>query len=125
MIGALAALMLSEVVAAKPLPRGTVLTPEVVVASADADLAAYVGRQLVRPAFEGRVIALSDLADPDLVDRQSPVTVEFRRGALALSAPGRALSAGSLGEVVTVLIDRRRRPVRARVTGAGMVEVSR
>ena len=125
MIGALAALMLSEVVAAKPLPRGTVLTPEVVVASADADLSAYVGRQLVRPAFEGRVIALSDLADPDLVDRQSPVTVEFRRGALALSAPGRALSAGSLGEVVTVLIDGRRKPVRARVTGAGMVEVSR
>ena len=125
MIGALAALMLSEVVAAKPLPRGTVLTPEVVVASADADLSAYVGRQLVRPAFEGRVIALSDLADPDLVDRQSPVTVEFRRGALALSAPGRALSAGSLDEVVTVLIDGRRKPVRARVTGAGTVEVSR
>ena len=125
MIGLLAAAMLSEVVASKPLPRGTIITADAVTASADADLSAYVGKQLVRPAFAGRVIALSDLAAPDLVDRQSPVTVEFRRGALALSAPGRALSAGSLGEVVTVLIDGRRKPVRARVTGAGMVEVSR
>ena len=125
MIGLLAAAMLSEIVAAKPLPRGTIITADAVTASADADLSAYVGKQLVRPAFAGRAIAPSDLADPDLVDRQSPVTVGFRRGALALTTPGRALSAGSLGEVVTVLIDGRRRPVRARVVGQGLVEVAR
>ena len=125
MIGLLAALMLSEVVANKPLPRGTILTLDAITASADADLAAYLGKQLVRPAFEGRMISLSDLADPDLVDRQSPVTVEFRRGPLALATPGRALSAGALEEVVTVLIDGRRRPVRARVVGQGLVEVAR
>ena len=125
MLAALIVLAASEVVAAKPLPRGAVLTPEVVVASADADLSAYLGKQLTRPAFEGRVIARSDLAEPDLVARQSPVTVAFRRGALSVTTPGRSLGAGALGEVVTVLIDGRRTPMRARVTGAGMVEVGR
>ena len=123
MIAAAMALAMAEVVALRPLPRGTVLTEDIVAASAGADLSAYLGRQLTRPAFEGRPIRPSDLADPDLVARQSPVTVAFRRGALMLSVPGRALSAGAAGEVVTVLIEGRRAPLRAVVTGAGTVEV--
>ena len=123
MIAALAALAMSEVIALKPLPRGTILTEDAVAAGAGTDLAPFLGKQLTRPAFEGRAIRLSDLAAPDLVARQSPVTVVFRRGALRLSVPGRSLGAGAGGEVVTVLIEGRRAPVRARVTGPGIVEV--
>lgn len=125
MLAALAALAMSEVVAAKPLPRGAILTEDAVAASPGADLLAYLGKQLKRPTFEGRTISLSDLAMPDLVARQSPVTVAFRRGSLVVTSPGRSLSAGAAGDVVTVLIDGRRSPIRGRVTGEGLVEVGR
>ena len=125
MIAALAALALSEVVALQPLPRGAILTGDVVAAGPGADLSAYLGKQLRRPVFEGRAIRPSDVAPPDLVDRQAPVTVTFRRGALTVSLPGRSLGRGGLGDVVTVLIEGRRQPLRAQITGEGTVEVGR
>ena len=125
MLAAMAALALSEVVALRPLPRGTILTADAVAASPGADLSAYLGRQLKRPVFEGRVVVPSDLTAPDLVTRQAPVTVVFRRGALSVTTPGRSLGAGAAGEMVKVLIEGRRAPLRGVVAGDGLVEVGR
>ncbi|WP_031551189.1 flagellar basal body P-ring formation chaperone FlgA [Parvularcula oceani] len=113
-----------HVLAARPLPRGTVITADI-VDSQGADLSGYLGKQLRRPVFAGKPILASDLAAPDAVARQSNVTVAFRKRGLTLSLPGRAMRAGAVGDVVTVLIDGRRRPVRAVVTGPGEVEIGR
>ena len=123
---ALIALLLSgDVLAAQPLPRGTVLTAAHVSSTPDTDISAYLGRQLVRPVFAGKPISPSDLAAPDLVRRQDGVTIRYARGTLTLGLPGRALSAGAAGETVSVLAEGRRRPIRAVVTGHGEVAVAR
>jgi flagella basal body P-ring formation protein FlgA len=118
-------LILAQVLAAEPLPRGTVLEPAMLTAEAGTDLAPYVGQQLTRPVFAGKPIGAADLGARDLVGRQSPVTVAFTRGALRLTVPGRSLRAGGAGDEVDVLIEGRRRPVRGRVIGHGLVEVAR
>ena len=117
-------LLVGEVVATEPLPRGTVLTPQMVEARGGADASDLIGRQLRRPVFAGRAITHADVAAPDLVARQAPVTVTFSKGGLTLSLPGRAMGAGGAGDGVTVLIDGRRRPLRGVVTGPGTVRVS-
>ena len=124
MIAALA-LAAMQVTAAEALPRGAVLDENVLAAPAGTDLSAYLGQQLKRPVFAGKAISPSDLAAPDLVARQSAVEVIYRKNGLALSLPGRALGAGARGEVVSVLIEGRRAPLRARVTGEAEVEVTR
>ena len=121
----LIALLAPAVLAAKPLPRGTVLTADLVVAEAGADVAPFLGKQLRRPAFAGRPIAAGDLAAPDAVARQSAVNVVFRRSGLTLSVPGRAMTSGAAGDTVTVLVEGKRRPMRATVTGPGEVEIVR
>ena len=123
---ALVALALtSEVLATRPLPRGTVLTAEMVEAASGTDLTRHLGKQLRRPVFAGKPIAVSDVEAPDLVARQQPISVVFRKRGLVLSVPGRAVGAGALGETITVLTEGRRRPLRAVVTAAGEVEVLR
>ena len=121
----LSAALLGEVIAVRPLPRGTVLTPDMIELRGDADGASALGQQLRRPVFAGRPITAADLEAPDLVDRQGAVLVTYARGPLTLSLPGRALGAGGAGETVPVLIEGRRRPLRAVVTGPGTVTVAR
>ena len=116
-------LLVGEVVATEPLPRGTVLTPEMVEARGGADASGLIGRQLRRPVFAGRAITKGDVAMPDLVTRQASVTVTFSKGGLTLTLPGRAMGSGGPGDTVTVLIDGRRRPLRGVVTGPGTVMV--
>ena len=110
-----------EVTALRPLPRGTVIEAGMVTG----DASSVLGQQLVRPVFKGKPIGPDDLRAADLVGRQDAVTIRFRRGGLTLDLPGRSLRAGGTGDAVTVLAEGRRRPMRAVVTGPGLVEVAR
>ena len=126
MIGLLSALLLGgEVVALAPLPRGAVLTSEMVAAAPGTDLSRHIGQKLTRPVFAGQAIGPRDLAPPDLVVRQAPVILRYRAGTLTVDLPARAVGSGAVGDVVTVLAEGRRRPLRGIVAGPGLVEITR
>lgn len=112
----------ADVLAAAPLPRGTVLEPHHLEGPA-AEVADFVGLQTARPVMAGRTVALHALEEPDLVRRQQSVTVAFRRNGLSLSLPGRALSDGAAGDMVRVRIKGRRETLSGIVTAMGRVEV--
>lgn len=114
----------AEVTAKKPLARGTILTSEMVEATDRSSLLGVIGKQLTRPIFSGRTITPEDVTAPNIVQRQETVTVEFVRGGLLLSLPGRAIRGGGMGQTISVLIEHRRSPVSAKIVGAGRVRLA-
>jgi flagella basal body P-ring formation protein FlgA len=63
----------------------------------------FAGKTLRRSPPAGAVPHSPDARSPVLVARNRPVRLEFERGALTITADGRALSNGSEGEMVRVL----------------------
>ena len=113
----------AEVLAARPLARGDVLTPADLTASSPDELAIYIGMAVRRPIFEGRALRAYDVARPTAVSRQDTVAVHFKRGPLSLEMQGRALGEGSVGERIDISLPGRRNPIGAVITGPGIVEV--
>ena len=93
-------------------------------AGGDAEPAQLVGKALVRQTRAGVPLRPSDVAEPDLVARNAPVTIVFRNGPLTLTVKGQALGGASRGQPVQVLNLMSRKVLTAVVTGAGTVEVS-
>lgn len=81
----------------------------------------YVGFETRRFLPKGTTLRLEDLRRPVLVLRNSLVEIQFEDGPLLMSAEGRALSSGAVGEVVKVMNTNSRVTVSAVVTGAGRV----
>lgn len=73
--------------------------------------------------YAGRPIRAQDLGPPIVVERNSFVTLEFRRGGLSLRTEGRALDEGGVGDRVRVMNLESRRTVFGVVTAPGVVEV--
>ncbi len=73
--------------------------------------------------YRGRPIRAEDLGAPIVVERNSFVALEFRRGALSLSTEGRALDEGGVGDRVRVMNLDSRRTVFGVVVAPGRVEV--
>jgi len=81
------------------------------------------GREAVRPLMAGAVVRAGDLVLPRLVRRGEPVTVAWRQGGLVITAAGRALSAGGLGEPVRVVTTATNRTLDGVVEGSGAVRI--
>ena len=113
----------AEVVAARPLARGDVLSEADLEATSPDELSVFVGMAVRRPVFEGRTLRPYDITAPTAVSRQDTVVVTFRRGTLTLEMSGRALGEGSIGDRIDISLPGRRQPVAAVVTGQGTVEV--
>ena len=106
-------------VAARPLPRGTVLAAEDMAPAAPngasrAAAAAPVGAAPVgwttrRLIAAGEPLRAPAVAPPDAIRSGQPVDVVFSDGAIALRLKGTALNAAALGARVAVRIDARRR----------------
>lgn len=86
-------------------------------------LAHYVGKELSRTVYRGSTIRDGDVKDPVLVRRNSRVSMIYRVGRLEISAAGRAIQEGSLGEMVTVINLDSRQKVDGVVTARGTVEM--
>jgi flagella basal body P-ring formation protein FlgA len=94
-------------------PAGTILSPAdfemapVAVSTADAggyaDINQLVGKQLVRQSHAGVMLKDSDVAEPTVVTRNTPVMVLFKSGAMTLTIKGQALGTASAGQSVDVL----------------------
>jgi flagella basal body P-ring formation protein FlgA len=80
-----------------------------------------VGMQTRRVLHAGESVRLDDVRHPILVTKGSTVTMIFEAPGITLTAAGRAMSEGGLGETVTVQNPVSFRQVSAIVTGPGQV----
>lgn len=95
----------AEVKAVQNLRAGTVLhASDLTVDGEDpAALTPFVGMELKRAVYAGKVISPSDLTAPTMVARNAIVLLEFARGPLVITTEGRALDAGAVGDQVRVM----------------------
>ncbi|MGR3806002.1 flagellar basal body P-ring formation chaperone FlgA [Marinibacterium profundimaris] len=73
--------------------------------------------------YAGRPVLGNDLGPPAVVERNDVVTLVFARGGLLISAEGRALSRGGVGDSVRVMNLSSRTTVTGLVQENGMIEV--
>jgi flagellar basal body P-ring formation protein FlgA len=83
-----------------------------------------VGMQARRQLRAGQPVRNVDLAKPDLVQRDQSVTLIYETPGLYLTIRGKALEAGTEGDVVNVLNLQSKRTVPGVVTGRGLVSVA-
>ncbi|GLH79653.1 flagellar basal body P-ring biosynthesis protein FlgA [Bradyrhizobium sp. SSBR45G] len=82
-----------------------------------------VGMQMRRPVRAGQALKTTDLAKPDLVQRDQTVTLIYQTAGIYLTTRGKALEAGTEGDIVSVLNLQSKRTITGRVTGRGQVTV--
>lgn len=82
------------------------------------------GMQARRFLHAGEPVREDDVKKPVLVTKGSTVTMTFEEPGIALTATGKAMSEGGMGETVTVLNPISYRQISAIVTGAGQVQAA-
>ena len=87
----------------------------------DADV--LVGMSLSQGAIPGRPIQMGSVAPPMVVVRNDTVTMLLQHGALSVTARGRAMEDGAVGDRIRVVNVDSSRVVDARVVGPGTVVV--
>lgn len=80
-----------------------------------------VGREATRALAAGSPVRLTDTLPVQLVRRGEPVSILVHSGALTITAPGRALSGGGMGDAVRVFSNATGRTLDAVVSGTGKV----
>ena len=80
-----------------------------------------VGMQARRTLRAGEMLRLEDVRHPVVVAKGSTVTMTFEAPGLVLTASGRAMSEGGVGDTVTVQNPASYRQISAIVTGPGQV----
>jgi len=131
----LAPLLAAEIAAAQavvPLRaiRGqSVISAEDVTLSEDqvpgafAALDAVIGREARVTLYPGRPILSGQIGAPALVERNQLVRMTYAEAGLSITADGRVLDRGGVGEIVRVMNLASRQIVSGTVTSAGTVEV--
>jgi len=99
----------------KTVPNGNLFSG---VATAVDQLA---GKQARRYLRLGQPVRVADVRAPILVTKGSTVTMVFHAPGITLTAVGKAMSEGGMGEPVTVLNPVSYRQITATVTGPGTV----
>jgi|WetSurMetagenome_2_1015567.scaffolds.fasta_scaffold624131_2 flagellar basal body P-ring formation protein FlgA len=118
------------VVPAHDIARGQVITESDmtylsatggVMGGVAVNLADVVGLESRRMLRAGETLRLSDLRRPVLVVKGSTVTMSFEAPGVVLTATGRAMSEGGMGETVTIQNPVSFRQISGIVTGPGQV----
>jgi flagella basal body P-ring formation protein FlgA len=110
-------------IAQDDLVYGTVAASSVfsgIVTSMD-ELAGMQARRLLHA---GEIVRVDDVRHPILVTKGSIVTMMFEAPGVVLTASGRAMSEGGMGDTVTVQNPTSFRQVTATVSGAGTVRAA-
>jgi len=82
-----------------------------------------VGMSPRRPARAGEPMRVADMQPPLVVAKGTQVDMTFVSGSLTLTARGRALDSGAVGDIVSVLNIRSNRTVQGVVEGPNMVRI--
>jgi flagella basal body P-ring formation protein FlgA len=83
-----------------------------------------IGMAVRQPMRGGQAVRMNDLMKPVAVQRNEPVTITYQMPGLLLSIRGKAVDAGSVGDIVSVVNMQTSRTVQATVTGPGRVTVA-
>ncbi|MDF2231231.1 flagellar basal body P-ring formation chaperone FlgA [Albimonas sp. CAU 1670] len=116
-------------VATRPIPSRTILTEADVALRPSpfgdglADPAEAVGMETRVALYAGRPIRAEDIGPPALVERNALVLMRYQRGALLITAEGRAMDRGAVGERIRVVNLSSRQTVVGRIAEDGTVEV--
>ena len=109
------------VVPNRTLPAHTIIQPADVIAKtgdisgAVSDVNAVVGRETKRALYAGRPIALADIGEPAIIDRNGLLKLVYRTSGLRIETDGRSLDRGSAGDLVRVMNLGSRNTVTARI----------
>ncbi len=85
---------------------------------------AIIGMETSRAVYRGQTLDDGALRKPTLVERNAIVYMEYNSGPMTLSAEGRALDKGAMGERIRVMNLASKRVVTAIVTGTDSVRTS-
>lgn len=88
-----------------------------------ADPAEALGREVRVALYAGRPIRADDLGPPAIIDRNQRVALSYVEGGLAITAEGRALGRGGVGDVIRVMNLSSRATVSGRIDPDGVVRV--
>ena len=97
------------VVAARTLRAQMVIGPDDVALTAGEvpgtfiTLEEAVGQETRSVVYAGRALRIDDVGPPALVERNQIVPLVFRRGSLTITAEGRALGRGGVGDSLRVI----------------------
>jgi flagella basal body P-ring formation protein FlgA len=82
-----------------------------------------IGREVRRNLYAARPVEAEDLGVPTVVERNSLVTIAYRRGTIELTTIGRALDSAGLYELVRVMNLDSRSMIVGMVEAPGVVRV--
>jgi flagella basal body P-ring formation protein FlgA len=83
-----------------------------------------IGLSAKRPLRTGHVLRASDLVKADVVQRHEPVTIIYEAPGIMLTMRGKALQAGSVGDLISVLNIQSNRTVHGTVNAPGQVVIA-
>jgi len=87
--------------------------------------AEIVGMEAKTTLYAGRPIGPSEIGPPTVVQRNQTVTLIYQFGALSISAEGRALARGGIGDRVKAMNISSRATVSGIVSGPGKIRIYR
>jgi flagellar basal body P-ring formation protein FlgA len=122
-----AAVLTRAVERSEVLKSGDVVTerrPKAEVGGDAATRQRAVGMQMRKPVRAGQALKVADLAKPDLVQRDENVTLIYETAGLYLTIRGKAIEAGTEGDVVNVINLQSKRTVSGVVIGRAQVAIS-
>ena len=88
------------------------------------DSSQLVGKTALRDLPAAQPIRGADIGTPNLVLRNSPVTVSLQNGAISVTMQGTALEDGREGQLVRVMNPTSKRIIQGTVRGVGLVVVA-
>lgn len=117
-----------DIVAARNIRAGSVISAADIITPDDRNALRLavdiIGMEARRAFYKGQPINQGELRTPTLIKRNSIVQMQFARGAMTISAEGRALENGGLGDRIRVMNLGSKRIVTVVVTGADSVRAS-
>lgn len=107
-----------------PEDLSTVRVPATQARNAAVDIETLVGKAARRVLAEGRPVNESSVGEPLVVQRSQPVSLVYTVGGLRITAKGRALADGSVGDTIRAVNEESHRTVTGTVLGEGAVGVT-
>ncbi len=96
-----------EIIVARAKRSGDIIVAADLVAPSSTDAlrraSTFIGRQATRNLRPGEALAPEDLQAPRLILRNAVIQMEFANGPMLISAEGKALDAGGLGDRIRVM----------------------
>lgn len=102
---------------------GDLAATDAATPGAESELSQIVGKEARVAIFAGRPIFAADLTDPAMIERNQIVLLTYDRGAVQISAEGRALDRAAAGDLVRVMNLASRNTITARVMPDGSLYV--